>query len=88
MINSGIIRRNQVILSNTARSGTIAGEGELTTIQHGYSCFAMNNEEYLEKRKELVSGQARKRSSVYPLLMGVFVVMILINMVMLAINNT
>ena len=47
----------------------------------------MNDDEYLEKRKELVSGQARKRSSFYPLLMGIFVVMIVINMAMLAINN-
>jgi hypothetical protein len=47
----------------------------------------MNEEEYLEQRKELISGRARKRSSLYPLLMGVFVLMILINVVMLAINN-
>ena len=47
----------------------------------------MNDDEYLEKRKELVSGQERKRSNIYPLLMGIFVVMILINVVMLAINS-
>ncbi len=47
----------------------------------------MKEDEYMEKRKELVSGQARKRSSIYPLLMGVFVVMILTNVAMLAINN-
>jgi len=44
-------------------------------------------DEYMEKRKELVSGRARKRSSLYPLLRGVFVVMILINAVMLTVNN-
>jgi hypothetical protein len=48
----------------------------------------MNDDEYLERRKELVSGQERKRSSIYPLLMAVFVVMIVINVAMLAINNT
>lgn len=47
----------------------------------------MDANEYLEKRKELVSGQARKRSRVYPLLIGVFVLMILVNVVMLAVNN-
>ena len=47
----------------------------------------MKVDEYMEKRKELVSGQARKRSSLYPLLMGIFVVMILINVAMLTINN-
>ena len=47
----------------------------------------MDNNEYLEKRKELVSGQARQRSKVYPLLIGVLVVMILVNVAMLALNN-
>jgi hypothetical protein len=47
----------------------------------------MKVDEYMEKRKELVSGQARKRSSLYPLLMGIFVLMILINVAMLTINN-
>jgi len=49
--------------------------------------FEYKKDEYMEKRKELVSGRARKRSSLYPLLMGVFVVMILINAVMLTVNN-
>lgn len=47
----------------------------------------MDDNEYLEKRKELVSGQARKRSKMYPILMGVFVVMILVNVAMLAMNS-
>jgi hypothetical protein len=47
----------------------------------------MKVDEYVEKRKELVSGQARKRSSLYSFLMGLFVVMILINVAMLTINN-
>jgi hypothetical protein len=48
----------------------------------------MNDDEYQERRKELVSGQARKRSGIYPFLMGVFIVMIIVNVAMLAINNT
>ena len=47
----------------------------------------MNNDEYLEKRKELVSGQGRKRSKMYPMLIGVFVLLITVNVVMLALNN-
>lgn len=47
----------------------------------------MDNDEYMEKRKELVSGQSRQRSKMYPILMGVFVLMILVNAGMLALNN-
>ena len=47
----------------------------------------MDDNEYLEIRKELVSGQGRKRSKMYPLLIGVFVLMILVNVAMLAMNN-
>ena len=47
----------------------------------------MDQDEYLEKRKELVAGQGRQRSKMYPLLIGVFVVMILVNVAMLAVNN-
>lgn len=47
----------------------------------------MDEDEYLEKRKELVSGQGRSRSKMYPILIGVFVLMIIVNMVMLAVNN-
>lgn len=47
----------------------------------------MDDDEYLEKRKELVSGQGRSRSRMYPVLIGVFVLMIIVNVVMLAVNN-
>jgi hypothetical protein len=47
----------------------------------------MDDNEYLEKRKELISGEGRKRSKVYPLLIGVFVLMIIVNVAMLALNN-
>lgn len=47
----------------------------------------MDDNEYLVKRKELVSGQARKRSKMYPVLIGLFVLMIIVNVAMLAINN-
>lgn len=47
----------------------------------------MDQNEYLERRKELVAGQVRQRSKMYPLLIGVFVVMILVNVAMLAMNN-
>ena len=47
----------------------------------------MDDNEYLEKPKELVSGQARKRSKMYPLLIGVFVLMIVVNVAMLAMNS-
>ena len=47
----------------------------------------MDQNEYLEKRKELVAGHGRQRSKMYPLLMGVFVLMIIVNVAMLAFNN-
>ena len=47
----------------------------------------MDDNEYLEKRKALISGEGRKRSKVYPLLIGVFVLMIIVNVAMLALNN-
>ena len=47
----------------------------------------MRNEEYVTKRKELVSGQARERSKVYPALVGIFFVLIIVNAVMLVLNN-
>lgn len=47
----------------------------------------MDQDEYLERRKELVAGHGRQRSKMYPLLIGVFVIMIVINVAMLAINN-
>jgi hypothetical protein len=56
-------------------------------LQKAVMVLEYKKDEYMEKRKELVSGRARKRSSLYPLLMGVFVVMILINAVMLTVNN-
>lgn len=48
----------------------------------------MDDNEYLVRRKQLVSGEERKRSKVYPLLIGVFILMIIVNIAMLAMNNT
>jgi hypothetical protein len=47
----------------------------------------MDANEYLVRRKALVSGQERKRSKMYPLLMGLFLLMVIVNMTMLAMNN-
>jgi len=47
----------------------------------------MDDNEYHEKRKVLVSGQVRKRSKMYPIMIGVFVLMIIVNVAMLAMNN-
>jgi len=47
----------------------------------------MKSDEYLELRKELVSGQERKRSKAYPLLMAAFALLIIVNVGMLALNN-
>lgn len=48
----------------------------------------MDQDEYLEKRKELVAGQGRQRSKMYPVLISVFVIMILVNVAMLVMNNS
>ncbi len=63
-------------------------EDKVFTTQNKLFFYSMNDDEYQERRKELVSGQARKRSGIYPFLMGVFIVMIIVNVAMLAINNT
>ena len=47
----------------------------------------MDDKEYLKKRKDLISGQGRQRSKAYPLLIGVFVLMIIVNVAMLALNT-
>jgi hypothetical protein len=47
----------------------------------------MDDKEYLKNRKDLISGQGRQRSKVYPLLIGVFVLMIIVNVAMLAVNS-
>ena len=47
----------------------------------------MESKEYLELRKELASGQERKRSRAYPVLIGAFALMILVNAGMLVLNN-
>jgi len=47
----------------------------------------MDDNEYHEKRKALVSGQVRKRSKMYPIIIGVFVLMIIVNVAMLAMKN-
>ena len=47
----------------------------------------MQEKDYMEIRKDLVTGQQRKRSRAYPLLIGLFGLMILVNVVMLAMNN-
>lgn len=61
--------------------------GKINKIRKTDYYLPMDDNEYLVKRKALVSGQARKRSKMYPLLIGMFVLMIIVNVAMLAMNN-